>query len=69
MARKRFSPEQIITMLREAEVLLLCDKWEMDGMINRKWTEKSSKIPMKIAGQGPVGYHPTGRRHAPNEPN
>jgi hypothetical protein len=41
----------------------------MDGMINRKWTEKSSKIPMKIAGQGPVGYHPTGRRHAPNESN
>src|SRR4030042_1908654 len=38
-------------------------------MIKRKWTEKSSKIPMKIAGQNPVGYQPTGRRHAPNEPN
>ena len=32
----------------------LCDKWEMDGMINRKWTEKPAKIPTKIAGQGPV---------------
>jgi hypothetical protein len=42
---------------------------EMDGMIKLKWTEKSSKIPMKIAGQNPVGYPPTGRRHAPNEPN
>ena len=38
----------------------------MDGMIKRKWTEKSSKIPTKIAGQNPVGY-PAGRRHAPNE--
>ncbi len=24
---------------------------KMDGMINWEWTEKSSKIPMKIAGQ------------------
>jgi hypothetical protein len=41
----------------------------MDGMIIRKWTERSSRIPIKIAGQKPVGYGPTGRRHAPNEPN
>jgi hypothetical protein len=40
---------------------------KMDGMINGAWTEKSSKIPMKIAGQNPVGYPPTGRRHASNE--
>lgn len=25
-------------------------------MIKRKWAEKSSKIPIKIAGQNPVGY-------------
>ena len=50
-------------------VARLCDKWKMDRMIKRKWTEKSSKIPMIIAGQSPVGYAPTGRRHAPNESN
>jgi hypothetical protein len=42
---------------------------KMDRMIKREWTEKSSKIPMKIAGHGPVGYIPAGRRHAPNESN
>jgi len=49
------------------EFWALCDMGKMDGMIKRKWTEKSSKLPMKIAGQNPVGYPPTGRRHAPNE--
>ena len=45
MARKRFTPEQVITMLREVEVLLsLCDKGKRDGMIIRKWTEKSPEI-------------------------
>jgi len=43
----------------------LCDMGKMDGMTDRKWTEKPSIIPMRIAGQNPVGYQPTGRRHAP----
>ena len=41
----------------------------MDGMIIRKWTNKSSKKPTKIAGQCPLVYAHTGRRHAPNEPD
>ena len=53
-------------------LVLLCDMKEMDIKIVRRWTKKSSKIPMEIAArkrrENPVGY-PAGRRHAPNEPD
>ena len=50
MGRKRYSPEQIITMLREAEVLL---NQAVGG--NRKGTNngKGGKYPYRAPGKGP----------------
>ena len=39
------------------EILHLCDKGKRAIMIKRKWTEKSSKIPIKFAGPGPIADH------------
>jgi hypothetical protein len=45
---------------------------KLPRMIKLKWTNKSSKFPMKIVDwnrrENPVGY-PAGRRHAPHEPD
>ena len=72
MPRERLSMRKIKEVLRLKQTGLLYDKPKVPGMIKLKWTNKSSKFPMKIVDwnrrENPVGY-PAGRRHAPYEPD